>query len=173
MVFKLEPLGILLDFERKPYRLGDTINATVTLTPNGSVEVRKASLNLVAEILRTEVRMGRAMDMGGSATLQGGNVFTTTDYIPMQQSTEQKTSTEICYSSQFLTSESLGKGNDSRHKVDIKIGPHLPKVVLEAKELERDANSSISIEQWWIEAHADVVRGPDWSVREKIQVKLN
>ena len=173
MVFKLNPLDISLDFERRPYRLGDTIGVTVCLMPTGKVEIRKAMLNLVAKVRRTEVRMGRAMDMGGSATLQGGNVFTTTDYVPMQQSTEQKTSTEICYSSQFLTSESLGKGNDSRHKVDIKIGPHLPKVVLEAKELERDANSSISIEQWWIEAHADVVRGPDWSVREKIQVKLN
>ena len=172
MVFKLEPLGILLEFERKPYRLGDTISATVTLTPNGSVEVRKASLNLVARILRTEVKKGIPMSMEGKP-IQGGNVFTTTDYIPMQQSTEQKTSTEICYSTQFLTSESLGKDNDSRHKVDLMIGPQLCNVALEAKELERDANSSLSIEKWWLEVQVDVAMGLDQSIRKEIDVALS
>ena len=173
MVFNLNPLDISLDFERRKYRLGDTISATVSLMPTGSVEIRKASLNLVAEVRRTQVKMGIPMSIDGSAKIQGGNVFTTTDYIPMQQNTEQKASTEICYSTQFLTSESLGKDNDSRHNVDLMIGPQLCKVALEARELERDANSSLSIEQWWLEAHVDVVWGPDWSVREKIQVKLN
>ena len=31
MVFNLDPLDIELDIERRPYRLGDTIKATVTL----------------------------------------------------------------------------------------------------------------------------------------------
>jgi len=58
MVFNLEPLDISLDFERKPYRLGDTIKTTVTLTPLGGVRIREASLNLVAQVRRTEVKAG-------------------------------------------------------------------------------------------------------------------
>ena len=34
MVFNLDPLDITLDFERRKYRLGETIAATVTLIPN-------------------------------------------------------------------------------------------------------------------------------------------
>ena len=39
MVFSLEPLEIKLDFERRKYRLGDTINAAVTLIPTRDVEI--------------------------------------------------------------------------------------------------------------------------------------
>ena len=170
MVFNFDPPDIMLAFERRLYSLGDTISATVTLTPNGSTEIRQASLNLVAEVRRTEVKMGRTMDMGGASTLQGGNTFTTSDYVPMQQDTEQKTSAETCYSTQFLTSESLSSG--SRHKVDLNIGPRLPRVVQLAKELELDTNSSLSIEQWWLEVQVDVARGRDSSVRQSIKVDL-
>ena len=172
MVYKLDPLDIELDFELRPYRLGDTINATVTLTPRSNVEIREASLNLVAEVRRTGVRMGRTMGAGGASALQGGVPIRTTDYIPMQQTTEQKISTEACYSIAFLTSESLRKGDVGRRKVDLNIGPGLPKIVLEAKELERDANNSLSIEQWWLMVQVDVVRGRDQSRRREINVKL-
>ena len=171
MVFNFDPPDIMLAFERRLYSLGDTISATVTLTPNGSTEIRKASLNLVAEVRRTEVKMGRTMDMGGASTLQGGNTFTTSDYVPMQQGTEQKTSAETCYSTQFLTSESLS--SSSRHKVDLNIGPRLPRVVQLAKELELDTNSSLSIEQWWLEVQVDVAMGRDSSVRQSIEVDLS
>jgi hypothetical protein len=61
MVYKLDPLDISLDFGRGPYRLGDTINATVTLTPYSNVKIREASLNLVAQVRRTGVKVGRTM----------------------------------------------------------------------------------------------------------------
>lgn len=173
MVFKLDPLDITLDFEHRKYRLGDTINAAVTLVPNSDVEIRTASLSLMGQVRRTEVKMGRTMGMGGATALQGGVPHRTNDYIPMQQSTEQKITTETCYSTQFLTSESLSRDNVSRRKVDLRIGPHLPKVALEAKELERDANSSLAIEQWWLEVQVDVAMGRDSSVRKKVQVNLS
>ena len=173
MVFNFDPPDITLAFERRRYSLGDTISATVTLTPNGSTEIRKASLNLVAEVRRTEVKMGRTMDMGGASTLQGGAPLRTNDYIPMQQSTEQRNSAENCYSTQFLTSESLSRGSVSRHKVDLNIGPRLPRVVQLAKELELDTNSSLSIEQWWLEVQVDVAMGRDSSVRQSIEVDLS
>ena len=173
MVFSLNPLDIFLEFSRRPYRLGDTISATVTLMPSGNVEIRTATLSLLAEVRRTGVRMGRMMDMGGAGTLQGGAPLRTNDYIPMQQSTEQKTSVEVCYSTDFLTSETLDKDNVSKQTVSLDLGPDLPKPAIEAKELQRDANNSLTIERWWLEVQVDVALGRDQSVRKEIDVALS
>ena len=61
MVYTLNPLVVRLDFERRMYRLDDTIKASVTLVSNGSVTVRWASLSLIAQTRHTEVRMGQSM----------------------------------------------------------------------------------------------------------------
>ena len=177
MAFNLKPPDITLDFERRKYRLGDTITTTVTLIPNGNTRVRKASLNLVALVRRVKVKMGRTMGFtlgleDGASTIREEVPQRTNDYLPMQQHTEQKITTEVCYSAQFLTSESLRRDAVSRRKADLEIGPHLPKVALEVKELERDANSSISIERWWLEVQVDVAMGRDQSVRKVIDVIL-
>ena len=63
MVYKLNPLVVRLDFERRMYRLDDTIKASVTLVPNGSVTVRCASLNLMVQTRHTEVRMGKRISV--------------------------------------------------------------------------------------------------------------
>ena len=173
MVYKLDPLEVTLAFERKEYRLGDTIVATVTLVPNSDIVIRKASLNLVVEGRRTEVKTGRAMGAGGASTLQGGNPHVSTDFIPMQQTTEEKPFTEVCYSETFLVSTSVREGNFSRHDVPLEIGPSLPRPALEARELQRDANSSLSLERWWIEVKVDVARGRDPTVRHEIDVNLS
>lgn len=173
MVFNLDPLDITLDFERRPYRLGDTINATVTLIPNGNVKIREASLNLVAEVRRTQVQMGRTMGMGGASTLQGGNTFTSTDYVPMQQSTEQKTSTEVGYSTAFLSSASLSVGRPGTYSVALELGPRLPRVVQLEEELELDTNSSLTIERWWLTVQVDVAMGRDQSRRREIDVTFS
>ncbi len=173
MVFKLDPLDIMLDYERRPYRLGETINAVVTLMAKTDIKIRTASLNLVAEVRRTQAGAARTMDMGGAATLQGGQILKTTDYIPMQQNTQQTTSDETCYSVRFPASESLRQDETVRHSVDLLIGPELPKVAIESKELERDANNSLSIEQWWLETQVDVVMGIDQSHRKKIDISLS
>ena len=172
MVYKLDPLDIALDFERRPYRLGDTIKATVSLIPNSDVEIRTASLSLMGQVRRTKVGMGRSMGINGGAALQGGNSFTSTDYIPMQQTTDQKKSNEAFDSRPFLHTRSLRKGDVSRHNVALKIGPRVQNLVREAKELQRDANSSLSIEPWWLEVKVDVAMGRDPMLRKEIDVKL-
>ena len=166
MVFNLDPLDIKLDFERKSYRLGDTINATVTLIPVSGVRIREASLNLVAQVRRTEVKAGWAHGMDGAPSRYNAS------RVPTQGTPVQTESMETCYSTQFLTSESLSRDNVSRYKGDLTIGPKLPKVALEANELERDANNSLSIERWWLEVQVDVARGRDSSVRQEIDITL-
>ena len=170
MVYKLDPLDVSLDFERRPFRRGDTINATVTLIPNSDVEIRTASLSLMGQVRRTKVGMGRSMGINGGAALQGGNSFTSTDYVPMQQTTDQKKSNESFDSRPLLHTKSLRKGDVSRHDVALKIGPRVQNLVREAKELQRDANSSISIEPWWLEVQVDVVMGRDVRVQRQIEI---
>ena len=173
MVYKLDPLEVTLAFEHKQYRLGDMIDATVTLVPNSDIVIRKASLNLVVEGRRTEVKMGRAMGAGGASTLQGGNPHVTTDFTPMQQTTEERDYSEVCYSESFLASTSVRKGDSSRHDVALKIGPCLPRPAFEARDLQGDANSSLSLDRWWVEVEVDVARGRDPNVRHEIDVNLS
>ena len=172
MVFRLDPLEVTLEFEPKQYRLGDTVDATVRLVPNSDIVIRKASLNLVVEGRRTVAGMGRVMGAGGASALQGGNPHVSTDYTPMQQTTEEKPYEEVCYSETFLDSTSVREGNPSRHRVALAIGPDLPRPALEARELQYDANSSLSLDRWWIEVTVDVARGRDSAVRHEIDVAL-
>ena len=166
MAFNLDPLDISLTIERRMYRLGDTINATVSLIPSGGVRIREASLNLVAEVKRTEVKAGWALDMAGSHRYNASRV-------PTRGTPVQTVSMEAGYSAPFLSSSSLKVGRPGKYKVALELGPRLPRVVQLSKELELDTNSSLSIEKWWLEVQVDVVMGPDQSVRKEIDVSLS
>ena len=117
--------------------------------------------------------MTLGLEGGVNTITHAGRRAGAVDHLPMQRYTEQKISKETLYCTQFLTSESLRKDGVSRHKVDLSIGPDLPKVVLEAKELEQDANSSVYFGRWWLEVQVDVVRGRNPSVRQFIDVTLS
>ncbi len=173
MVYKLDPLEVTLEFKRRQYRLGDTVDATVVLVPDSDIVVRRASLNLVVEGRRTVAGTGRVMGVGGGGAAQGGRAFVSTDYIPMQQTTEEEPYEEVCYSRTFLDSTPVREGSPSRHRVALVIGPDLPRPAIEARELQRDANSSLSLDRWWIEVKVDVARGRDSYVRHKIDVNLS
>ena len=178
MVFNLKPPDITLDFEHRKYRLGDTINATVTLLPNGNIKVRKASLNLVALVRLTKVKMGRSMGFtlgleDGASTIREEHPYRTHDYLPMQRHTDQKISMEVFHGITILLSKSLRKGELSRHNAAFRLDPQLRKLqelAMEAEELQRDANSSLSIEPWWLEARVDVIRGRDAIVRKQVEI---
>jgi hypothetical protein len=167
MVFNLDPLDISLDFERRMYRLGDTINATVSLISSGGVRIREASLNLVAEVKRTEVKAGWALGMAGSPNRYNAS------RVPTRGTPVQTVSMETGYSAPFLSSTSLKVGRPGKYKVALELGPRLPRVVQLSKELELDTNSSLSIEKWWLEVQVDVVMGSDQSVRKEIDVSLS
>ena len=175
MVFNLDPLDISLDFESRRYRLGDTINATVMLIPNSDVEIREATLNLIAEVRRTEVKAGWAVNPVGERpyaalwTQSKGDASA----VPTEGTPVPTKSTEVCFSTSFVNSASLSSSRVGIYKVGLKIGPDLPKVAQEAKDLQRDTNSSLSIEQWWLEVQVDVAMGRDQSIRKEIDVTFS
>ena len=172
MVFKLDPLDIELDFERRPYRLGDTIKATVTLIPNSDVEIRTASLSLMGQVRRTKVNTGWAMDLEGRAgdALQ---IRGQASRVPTQAIPSQTVTSEVFYSTQITLATSLRKDAESRHNVAFKLDPKLYKLQRlsqEAKRLRRNANRGLSIEPWWLEVQVDVVRGRDAIVRRQVEI---
>lgn len=177
MVFNLEPLDITLDFERRKYRLGDTINATVTLIPSRDTGIRGSSLSLMGQVRRTKVStkvgVGR-VPYGGPSSLHRGNpLHGTPSYIPTAQQTEQEISTEVFYRATIVPTKSLREGDARKHDVALRLDPKLSKLQRlsrEAKELQRDANRGLSIEPWWLEARVDVVMGRDAVVRRRIEI---
>ena len=64
MIYNLKPMDVRLAFVRRLYLIDDTVLATVTLVPNGSVKIQRANLNLVAQARLTEVKKGRSMGLG-------------------------------------------------------------------------------------------------------------
>ena len=172
MVFSLDPLDISLDFERRPYRLGDTINATVTLIPKSDVEIRRASLSLMGQVRRTEVHTGWAMDLegrpGDALQIRGQ-----ASRVPTQGIPSQTVSSEVFFSTQIMLATSLRKDAVNRHNVALRLDPKVQKLQRlsrEAKRLRRDANRGLSIEPWWLEVGADVVRGRDATVRRQVEI---
>ncbi len=171
MVFNLDPLDIDLDFEQRKYRLGDTIEATVTFIPSGNIEVRGASLSLMGQVRRTKITPGRALDFG-DAQRDTGLVMR----VPTEDLSNQTVSTEEFYTTGIVLGRSWRKDEVSRYDVALRLDPKLSKLqslAREAKDLRRDANRGISIESWWLEARADVVLGPDAIARREIQVAVS
>ncbi|MDE2821967.1 MAG: hypothetical protein OXK79_00495 [Chloroflexota bacterium] len=177
MVFNIEPIEIMLDFERRKYRLGDTINATVTLIPSRDTGIRGSSLSLMGQVRRTKVStkvgVGR-VPYGGPSSLHRGNpLHGTPSYIPTAQQTEQEISTEVFYRATIVPTQSLREGDASKHDVALRLDPKLSKLQRlsrEATRLRQDANQGLSIEPWWLEARVDVVMGRDAVARRRIEI---
>ena len=177
MVFNLEPLDITLDFERRKYRLGDTINATITLIPSRDTNIRGSSLSLMGQVRRTKVStrvgVGRIAHGGPSSLHRGNPLHGTPSYIPTAQQTEQQISTEVFYRAPIVNIASLREDDASKHDVALRLDPKLSKLQRlsrEAMRLRQDANQGLSIEPWWLEARVDVIMGRDAIVRRRIEI---
>ena len=107
------------------YRLDDTIKASVTLVSNGSVTVRWASLNLLAQTRLTEVRMGKSIKVGiGDFLYPSDHVrLEDTKHTPMQRFMQVKTGTAVCYSTKFPSAASLRNGRPGTFDVELEVGP--------------------------------------------------
>ncbi len=170
MVYKSNPVDVLLEFENRTYQLGDTVDATITLMPNGNIDIRKASIDLVLEERLTEVKTGRSMGGGGAAALQGGNAFKSTDYVAMQQTTSHRSETIVRSTTQFLGKTALEAGQ-STYQAALQVGSFPPARLADSKDRVKDSNSSITF-HWRLVAKVDVVRGRNPKVQRKIDVDL-
>ena len=144
MVYRLRPLQLELDCEEGPYKLGDRIDLTVELTPNADVNVREGRVDLVCEERYARTERAIQIGMGGSATIQGGKIRQSTDYIPPSLDVKQIENSYVHSSVVFLKEARLSSGRTSSYHVRLGIQRVAPRRLDEAVELERDANSSLT-----------------------------
>ena len=50
MVFRLRPLDVILNFENRSYKLGETISCNVELDARVDVDVREGRIDLVCQV---------------------------------------------------------------------------------------------------------------------------
>ena len=171
MVYKLKPLELSFDFEDRIYELGDTIDIQLSLAPNGDIDVREGRVHLVCDEVHAKASRGIAMGVGGSAVMQGGNIHTTTDLVPMSSSQSQRTESYVHSSVAFLEETTLRSGRPGTYRARLQIQPSPPKHLDEARDLQRDSNASLSF-RWRLVASVNVVRGRDPKRQRKINVRL-
>ncbi len=87
MLSRLRPLDFTVNFEDRPYGLGETVNLTLQLSPKSGIDVREGRVDLVCEMRYTEVV--RVVKRGGGinpgAKRSGHGFFS----VPRQVKTRQ------------------------------------------------------------------------------------
>ena len=142
MVYKLKPLELSFDFDDRQYELGDTVQIRVELLPNTDVRLREARVDLICEERFARAQATISVGAGGPGAAQGGNVFTSTDYVPPSSSVGQYGESYVHSSTSFLKNTALPYGTPSAYEIRLRIQPVPPKHLKEAIELQRDATSS-------------------------------
>ena len=87
MLSRLLPLGIKVNFEDRPYKLGETVNLTLELSPRREIEVREGRVDLVCGMRYTQVVtvMKRRGPLNPGAKRPGHGFFS----VPRQTKTSQ------------------------------------------------------------------------------------
>lgn len=166
MVYKLQPLVVKLDVEEGPFKLGESINLTVELVPNGDVEVREGRVDLICE-----ERYTQTFTYSGSTVGRAGSTgYAVAENIPHRAANETK-ETYVHSSVVYLQDSRLKGGRAARYGARLEIQPVPPRHLDDARELQKDANSAWSF-KWRLVATANVVRGRDPKTQRTVKVAL-
>ena len=120
MVSRLFPMGINIAFERRPYKLGETIHLTVELVPRRDIRVREVRVELVCEIRRIEASTVQVPPL---PTALPADLPTP---LAHKRVSDTHTDAYVQGSAVFLQGGRLLSGRTSRHNVGLKIQPELP-----------------------------------------------
>ena len=157
MVSRLRPLNMELDFEDRPYGLGETINLRVTLVPGRDVDVREGRVDLVCEERWTETYTVMV------STRFGGGTRGAASSVP-KVSSKQHRETYVHSSVAFLSDTRLESGGARTYNSRLEISPEPPAHTGPQREQAKV--------KWTLVASADVARGRDPKVRRPVKVNL-
>ncbi len=156
MVTRLFPLNVKVSVEDRSYRLGETINLTVELSPRRDMEVREARVDLVCEESWTDahtVMVQRAV--GGGR----GGMVTSLPSVPKQVREHHRRS-YVHSSVGFLDNAQLRSGVVARYTpgldIDTEPPPHADKATL----------------SWRLKTTVDVAGARDITARRLLKVTL-
>ena len=120
MVTRLFPLSVKVSFEDRPYKLGETINLTMELSPKRDIEVREGRVDLVCEEVWREVFTVMMPVRGHSPYAR--------EHAPSVPQQRTKTSREALVHSSvvFLKDTRLAAGRTAIYNARLEIEPEPP-----------------------------------------------
>ncbi len=160
MLSRLFPLGVKVSFEDRVYKLGETIDLTVELSPKRDMEVREGRVDLVCEERWTEVStvMVPVSRPSRSVATRGGSLVPT-PRIPKQVHQDHR-ETFVHSSVVFLENAQLRSGVAARYNprldIDTEPPPHADKATL----------------SWRLKTTVDVAGARDITARRPVMVTL-
>jgi hypothetical protein len=166
MVYKLNPLEVVLDFEDRVYELGDAINLQVALTVNGDANVRGGRIDLVCEEHYSQTGTTFVPDTYASSTGAGQGTAGSTRNVG-----KERKETVVHSTVSFLELGRIADGTPSVHTASLQVQPSPPPHFEESIVLQADAQSSWTF-SWSLVATVDVLRGRNPSVGRVVRVKL-
>ncbi len=166
-------MELALDFDDRPYKLGETIRLTVEMDPNGSVDVREARIDLVCQQRyseRSTVTYEKPIrQVGGAET---GIIYATqvgTETVTKQVN-KQHNETFVHSSIALLSSAKIDAPR--RLSVDLEAEQVPPPRAEDAKDLVKDRERSWSF-KWTLVLTVDVVRGRNPKKQRRVRISFD
>ena len=162
MLHRMLPLELSLEFESRPYTLGETIEAVVEMQPSADIQVRSGRLDLVCEEHYTQRGVSFVPDFYASNMQISGQ----TSHVANDRKEQFIHSTV-----QFMEETRLTGGATATRRVSLAVETKLPPHFEESLALERDASSAWTF-NWTLLATVDVARGRDAQVEREVKITL-
>lgn len=162
MLHRMLPLELGLEFESRPYTLGETIEVVVEMQPSADIQVRSGRLDLVCEEHYTQRGVSFVPDFYASNMQISGQ----TSHVANDRKEQFIHSTV-----QFMEETRLNGGTSTIRRVSLVVGTEPPPHFEESLALERDASSAWTF-NWTLLATVDVARGRDAQVEREVKITL-
>ena len=157
MISRLRPLDLKISFPERTYRLGESIDLTVELTPRMDCNVREGRIDLMVQEQWTEqstITYEKPVVQTG-ARGQVRVLGTTTEIREIVREHKEKYAQS---SAAFLEATRLDAGRSARYRVRLEIQPEPPARAKEAKVT------------WWLQTVIDVAGARDIKPRTNVDI---
>ena len=166
MLSRLRPAELKVDFEDRPYNLGEDINVKVELNPRSDVDIREGRVDLVCDERYTQtydVTVPGAPAGGGAGR---PDVGTTMGPDITRKVVKEHKESHVHSSAAFAIDKRLRAGGSDTFDVRLPIQPTSPQQNLEAAA---DANTDHDV-KWSLVTTVNVARGRDPKSRRVVKV---
>ncbi len=174
----LRPLDMYLAFEDRPYKLGETVNIAVELSPQNNVAVRVGRIDLVCEgryqqfykgpmikerrhIFKPGMMRGLMSDNPGPRR----GTINVPSYYYTEEVLKNRKKSYVHSSITFLSNESLSSDTTTTFSAEMEIKQDLPQHFF-------DSNTSEGTVNWTLVATIDVVRARNITRTQPVQVTM-
>ena len=157
MLKRMFPLGLKVSFEDRDYRLGDTVNLALELSPRRDTEVREGRVDLVCEARWTE-RFTVMVEESRSKQGLGGMGAVAPSIRVSKQVTESRKESYVHSSIVFVRDARLPSSRTKTYNAKLEIGPEPP---------SRGSEGTVT---WRLVTSVDVVGARDIKARRSMNI---